>query len=171
MPGSQSNAQNGGWAYYEPTGYDGRSEGSVVCATKTNSKHNRAKIPRSMAPDSPAQQLAALNRSRLNSCHLAPSVLGGSGALDNVAPCWRSTNVGSGSMRQFETQAQGQLKPAGNSALIYVAMPRYATATSTIPLGFWLSYLSQSQATGAPLGVGSVYVPNTGDNQYPNLGN
>ncbi|WP_079138539.1 DNRLRE domain-containing protein [Actinacidiphila rubida] len=165
-PGSQPNAQNGGWAYYAPTGYGGRSEGAIVCATKTNSKYNSASEPSGMAS---AQSTAALYGGVVNSCHLAPSVLGGSGRKANVAACWRQTNYGAGnSMRSFEQQAQKAVK--AKMAVEYLAMPVYSSRTSTIPIGFQLSYLAQS-LTGGPSTSNSVYVPNDANSTLPNLGN
>jgi RHS repeat-associated protein len=165
-PGSQPNAQNGGWAYYAPTGYGGRSEGAIVCATKTNSKYNSASEPSGMAS---AQSTATLYGGVVNSCHLAPSVLGGSGRKANVAACWRQTNYGAGnSMRSFEQQAQKAVN--AKMAVEYLAMPVYSSKTSTIPIGFQLSYLAQS-LTGGPSTGNSVYVPNDANSTLPNLGN
>jgi hypothetical protein len=116
-----------------------------------------------------AQSTATLYGGVVNSCHLAPSVLGGSGRKANVAACWRQTNYGAGnSMRSFEQQAQKAVN--AKMAVEYLAMPVYSSKTSTIPIGFQLSYLAQS-LTGGPSTGNSVYVPNDANSTLPNLGN
>ena len=132
-----------------------------------------ASTPTSMGPGTPAQTTAAQYRQTLNRCHLAPSTLGGSGQLKNVAPCWRGTNTffrgSKNNMRALEMQA-ANLASKEHMVVLYLDMPQYQSATSTIPTGFWLSYIAQVPG-GGPSVTNSVYVPNTADGQFPNLGN
>ncbi|WP_159012053.1 FG-GAP-like repeat-containing protein [Streptomyces sp. NRRL F-5123] len=168
IPGSDPNVKNGGWEYYAPTGYGGRSQGAVICAAHKNKMgYNKAGEP---AGNVEAQRKAVQYGGKVNSCHLGPSVLGGRGLRANVAACWRKTNTDNGSsMRTFEKKAE-QASMAGN-VVMYTGLPDYATGKSTIPIGFYLGYMAQDPATGVVVSSGTTYVRNDGQGLLPNLGN
>jgi RHS repeat-associated protein len=166
LPGSTPSTENGGWEYYAPVGYGGRAQGAVVCASKTNPNYNTP--TRTYAGSAHARAMAAMYRVGANGCHLAPSVLGGSGNQSNVAACWRTTNVGTPSMRSFERQAQNLVK-AGN-VVEYAAIPIYHDAKSTVPTGFELGYIAETPG-GQYVAANQVTVKNDGNGLLPNLGN
>ena len=70
-------------------------------------------------------------------------------------------------MRAFEAKAQRAVQ---SNVVMYVAVPDYATSTSTIPIGFHLSYMAQNLAGGVGTSD-STYVSNDGQGLLPNLGN
>ena len=165
VPGSNPNTKNGGWDYYEPTGYGDRSEGAIVCASMTNSPHIGADRPADWLA---AKQMAALFGGKVQSCHLAPSVLGGSGQRANVAACWQLTNIGANSMVTFEREAANLVRD--NYVVEYVGIPIYNGPTSTIPIGFELDYTAVNPATGLTASD-MTYIPNDSNGAKPNLGN
>jgi hypothetical protein len=71
-------------------------------------------------------------------------------------------------MRTFEEQAANEVK--AGLVVEYVAMPSYRGSTSTIPNGFWLTYIAQ-YPDGSVGKSDSVYIRNDANGAMPNLGN
>ena len=140
----------------------------MVCASKTNSGKKNYNPAGTAAGEAHARAMAALYGMSANTCHLAPSVLGGTGQRSNVAYCWRLTNVGANSMREVETEAQNQVK--AGLVIEYEAIPIYHDAKSTVPTGFWLGYVADT-ASGQYVTSNMVKVENDANNTRPNLGN
>lgn len=140
----------------------------MVCASKTNPSSNYNAPEGDPSGWAAGQSVAAAAGSRLARCHLAPSVLGGSGATDNLSTCWRTVNVTTPSMRTLETRAQ----KAVTAGLIvqYMAIPIYDGPTGTIPVRFDLSYIAWTKS-GALVYGDSGPVSNDGNGRLPNLGN
>ncbi|WP_415947922.1 hypothetical protein [Streptomyces sp. KLOTTS4A1] len=114
-------------------------------------------------------------------CHLIANKVGGKGrpgdgGPDNLVPCWQvGMNTGTPSMRTYESAAQtavGNDAFGPNDAILYVVVPDYKDATSTIPQGVTMSATVQrADGTSQPL-FPEVYIPNTkGNTGKYNLGN
>jgi len=163
--GANANTQNGGWDYYAPAGYGQRSTEAIVCATKINTSRNGASRATASAWTAALATASTSGPNPIARCHLAPSVLGGTGAWKNLAPCFARTN--DPAMKKFETMAANQVRK--QNIVEYTAVPEYSTGVSLIPFEFSLTYVSWNKQ-GNVVGGDSTVIENDAMGVMPNLG-
>lgn len=154
----------GGWIL-NSSGNDKRTEAGQACLRHPLKKHPSSPSVKPVGHKEAVDKMTTVFNvnpsTELARCHIIPAALGGpNNKKDNLSPCWQwPTNVGPGSMRQFEARAQKDIEGHPDWTMLYTVEPLYRTGSSKIPELFVMHYQAYDSA-GRLTSVDHTTVPN-----------
>ncbi|MFJ1756493.1 hypothetical protein [Kitasatospora sp. NPDC088134] len=131
---------------------------------------NPPKTPKSPLPDPPGYDQAKNKLNLINAnpatqlarCHTLAGRFGGPNKVENLSPCGQrlsNNNTNEESMGRFETMVATRVTAVPTGTVYYIVEPLYRSATSSIPLGYYMTAVFYDPA-GIPVRAPHLLVAN-----------